>query len=188
MVYLLTREDIHSFRDQVIRLSDEDVSRCYQCGKCTAGCPVAIDMDISPNQVMRLVQINHRDKVLASSTIWLCLSCETCTTRCPEGLDIARVMDTLRKVSAEEGYPSPQRDITEFNRVFLGSVERHGRLNELELSVLHNLASRKPFKDLGMALPLFRKGKINPFGGNIEGKSQLRGIFNKSKRFIKGKG
>jgi len=145
-------------------------------------------MDLSPNRVMRLVQINDRDKVLGSSAIWLCINCETCTTRCPEGIDIAKVMDTLRKVSVEEGYRSPQRDITEFNRVFLSSVERHGRLNELEFAVLYNLASRKPFKDVGMGLGMFLKGKIKPFGDNIEGKSQLKGIFGRSKRFIKGKG
>ena len=90
-------ETIHSFRDLVKRLSNEDVSRCYQCGKCTAGCPVAMEMDIMPNQVMRLIQIGVKDWVLSSSTIWLCLSCETCSTRCPEDIDLAKVMDTLRK-------------------------------------------------------------------------------------------
>ena len=187
MVYLLNRESIHSFRNLIKHLSDEDVSRCYQCGKCTAGCPVAVDMDISPNQVMRLVQINHRDRVLGSSTIWLCLSCETCTTRCPEGIDIAKVMDTLRKVSVAEGYRVPERTITEFNRAFLDSVERHGRLNELEFALRYNLALRQPFKDMAMGLNLLRKGKMNLFGENIAGRSQLKGIFNRSKRFIKGR-
>ena len=187
MALLLSREDIHSFRNLVKQLSDEDVSRCYQCGKCTAGCPVAIDMDVSPNQVMRLVQINDRDRVLSSSTIWLCLSCETCTTRCPEEIDIARVMDTLRKVSVEEGYSSRQRTITVFNRIFLDSIRRHGRLNELELALKYNLASRQLFKDLGLAVKMLRKGKISLLGGNIAEKQQLRDIFARSKRFIKEK-
>ena len=139
-------ETIHGFRDRVKYFSKEDVSRCYQCGKCTAGCPVAMEMDIMPNQVMRLIQIGADDWALSSSTIWLCLSCETCSTRCPEDIDIAKVMDTLRKLASEDGYPVPQTAITSFHRIFLNSVEKHGRLNELELSVRYNLARKKPFK------------------------------------------
>jgi len=187
VVHLMTREGIHSFRNRVKDLSNEDVSRCYQCGKCTAGCPVAIDMDISPNQVMRLVQINSRDRVLASSTIWLCLSCETCTTRCPADIDIARVMDTLRKISVNEGYSSSQPAITEFNKIFLDSIKKHGRLNELELSVRYSLASRQLFNNIGLALNLLRKGKIAPLGTNMKDRNRIRDIFAKSKRFIRGK-
>lgn len=187
MVHLMTREDIHSFRNLVKDLSNEDVSRCYQCGKCTAGCPVAIDMDISPNQVMRLVQINSRDRVLASSTIWLCLSCETCTTRCPADIDIAKVMDTLRKISVNEGYSSSQPAITEFNKIFLDSIKKHGRLNEFELSVRYSLASRQLFNNIGLALNLLRKGKIAPLGKNMKDRNRIRDIFAKSKRFIREK-
>ncbi len=187
MAHLLNKETIHSFKDLVKQLSGEDVSRCFQCGKCTAGCPVAIDMDITPNQIMRLVQINFRDKVLASSTIWLCLSCETCTTRCPADIDITKVMDTLRKISVQEGYPSAQPNITEFNRVFLDSVKSHGRLNELELSVKYSLASRQLFNNVGLALKLFQKGKIDPFGKEIKDKERIKDIFAKSERFVRGK-
>src|SRR5512135_2314021 len=73
----------------------ENVFLCYQCVKCTSGCPLAERFDLTPNQVMRSVQLND-ERVLESKTIWLCASCQTCTTRCPQGLDIARVMDELR--------------------------------------------------------------------------------------------
>lgn len=178
-------ETIHSFRDRVKRLSNEDVSRCYQCGKCTAGCPVAMEMDIMPNQVMRLIQIGVKDWVLSSSTIWLCLSCETCSTRCPEDIDIAKVMDTLRKISVEDGYPAPQTTITDFHKIFLNSVEKHGRLNEIELSVKYNLALKKPFNDLPLAAKLGQKGKLNPFSGEVKDKANIKKIFKESKRFAR---
>ena len=37
-------------------LAATSVENCYQCGKCTAGCPAADEMDFMPNQVLRLVQ------------------------------------------------------------------------------------------------------------------------------------
>ncbi|MDP2919990.1 MAG: 4Fe-4S dicluster domain-containing protein [Dehalococcoidia bacterium] len=181
----LNAETVHTCRDTIKRLSGEDVSRCFQCGKCTAGCPVAIDMDVTPNQVMRLAQINGRERVLASSTIWLCLSCETCSTRCPADIDIAKVMDTLRKISVAEGYPSPEPAITGFHRLFLASVEKYGRLNELELSIKHNLAIMKPTKDIRLAVGLFSKGKINPFGGKVKDRERVKKIFAESQRFVK---
>ena len=187
MALQLDSKTVHSFKDQIKKLSLEDVSRCYQCGKCTAGCPVALEMDIKPNQVMRLAQINARDKVLSSSSIWLCLSCETCTTRCPEDIDIAKVMDTLRKISVVEGYSSPQPAIKNFHKLFLDSVEKHGRLNELEFSIKNNLAQGKPLKDLPLAVKLFRKGKISPFGGKVKDKSKIKKIFADSQRFVREK-
>jgi heterodisulfide reductase subunit C len=184
-VLQLNAETVHRFRDTIKSLNGEDVSRCFQCGKCTAGCPVAFDMDITPNQVMRLAQINGRDHVLSSSTIWLCLSCETCSTRCPADIDIAKVMDTLRKISVAEGFPSPEPGITDFHKLFLASVKKYGRLNELELSIKHNLAILKPTKDIGLAVGLFKKGKINPFGGKVKDKDGVKKIFAESKRFVK---
>ena len=185
MVHLLNSKDVHSFTDLVNKLGGEDVSFCYQCGKCTAGCPVSIDMDVTPNQTMRLVQINDRDTVLSSSAIWLCLSCEACTTRCPANIDIAKVMDTLRKISVEEGYSSSQRTITAFNKIFLDSIKNHGRLHEFELSVKYVMASRQLLNNLGLAINLFQKGKINPFGKSVKDKTNIKEIFKNSNRFIR---
>jgi heterodisulfide reductase subunit C len=185
LVLKYTEETVHSFHDRVKRLSNEDVSRCYQCGKCTAGCPVAMEMDIMPNQVMRLIQIGADDWVLSSSTIWLCLSCETCSTRCPEDIDIAKIMDTLRKISVEDGYPTPQTTITDFHKIFLDSVENHGRLNEIELSVKYNLALKKPLNDMSLAVKLGQKGKLNPFSGQVKDKGNIKKIFKESKRFVR---
>jgi heterodisulfide reductase subunit C len=183
--FKIREETVHSFRDRVKLLSNEDVSRCYQCGKCTAGCPVAMEMDIMPNQVMRLIQIGVSDWVLSSSTIWLCLSCETCSTRCPENIDIAKVMDTLRKISLEDGHHAPQTTITDFHKIFLDSVRKHGRLNEIELSVKYNLALRKPFNDVPLAAKLGQKGKLKPFSGGVKDKDNIKKIFRESKRFVR---
>jgi len=83
-----------------------DVGLCYQCGKCTAGCPMAAYMDLTPNQVMRLVQVGGAaamEKVLGCTSIWSCAGCLTCTQRCPKELDPTAVMDALRQMSYDWG-------------------------------------------------------------------------------------
>ena len=84
------------FIKKVAELSGQNVYLCYQCGKCSAGCPMAHAMDILPSQVIRLVQLGMQDDVAGSKTVWLCASCLTCTARCPKGVDLARVMEAVR--------------------------------------------------------------------------------------------
>jgi len=69
---------------------------CYQCGKCSAGCPLASHMDILPNQIIRYAQLGMKDELINSSAIWICVSCMTCNTRCPKGINIAEIIESLR--------------------------------------------------------------------------------------------
>jgi heterodisulfide reductase subunit C2 len=85
------------FVTQVEMISGETLLACNQCGKCSAGCPVAFSMDILPSQVIRLAQMGIED-VLDSQTIWTCAACLTCVTRCPKCIDLPRVMEALRLI------------------------------------------------------------------------------------------
>ena len=89
------------FCQEVESRSGTPVSVCFQCHKCSTGCPIGPEMDLLPSQVMRLVHLGLDDEVLASRAIWLCASCEACTTRCPMEIDIAAVMDALRILAVE---------------------------------------------------------------------------------------
>ena len=84
-----------SFILQVDTLSEETVELCYHCHKCTAGCPVAVEMEYGPDRILRMIQLGEKERVLTSGDIWLCASCETCGTRCPNEINIADVMDAL---------------------------------------------------------------------------------------------
>jgi heterodisulfide reductase subunit C len=91
------------FIERVEELSGENVYACYQCGRCSAGCPVAFEMDILPNQVIRLVQMGLEEEVVRSKTLFLCASCFTCQSRCPKGIDMARVMEAVRHILDPKG-------------------------------------------------------------------------------------
>ena len=88
-------------RDQFVakieELSGQKILACYQCGKCSAGCPAVSEMDILPNQVIRYVQLGLKDELLSSKSYWVCASCFTCNARCPKGIKIAEVMEALRQ-------------------------------------------------------------------------------------------
>ncbi len=93
----LSRNDVqNAIIKKVEDISGQNVLACYQCGKCSAGCPMVSLMDLLPNQIIRLVQLGQITDVLGSKTIWLCASCFSCTTRCPKGVDLAKVMEALR--------------------------------------------------------------------------------------------
>ena len=137
----------------------ENVFLCYQCVKCTSGCPLADHFDLTPNQVMRSVQLNH-EQVLESKTIWLCAACQTCTTRCPQGLDIAAVMDALRIEAKRRGLPPAIPEIDKFSTLFLRDIALLGRLYEAGLMAGLNLVTGQPTKDLGMGLEMIKRRKL----------------------------
>jgi len=98
------------FVERVELLSGEDLLLCYQCGKCTSGCPIAEDMDILPSQVIRFCQLGLEEEILNSKTIWLCASCFQCYSRCPKGIDLSSINEALRhiKMGKELDYYGPQ--------------------------------------------------------------------------------
>jgi heterodisulfide reductase subunit C len=136
-----------SFLKDVERAGGESVSSCYQCKKCSSGCPVAFAMEIVPDRVMHMIHLGMKDPVLASNTIWICASCETCSTRCPNDIDIAKVMDTLRQMCIREGREPKEKQIPQFHEVFLKSFKGRGRVFELEM-IGHGVKGRKEVKDI----------------------------------------
>ncbi|MEM2870202.1 MAG: 4Fe-4S dicluster domain-containing protein [Thermoplasmata archaeon] len=83
--------------EEVAALCGESFTGCYQCGTCSAGCPFAEEMDLTPDEVIRFVIMNKKS-VLSSRTIWLCSSCFICAERCPRDINLTKVMEALRQI------------------------------------------------------------------------------------------
>jgi heterodisulfide reductase subunit B len=118
---------------EIQKRSGENVFLCYQCKKCTAGCPVAAYFDLTPHQVLRACQFGQDDLVLKSRTVSVCAACETCSTRCPQGIDIARIMDELEIMAAEQGIASKAPSVPMFYASANRGIKRFGRMWELGL-------------------------------------------------------
>lgn len=172
------------FRKQVEDLSGEKISACFQCEKCSNGCPLTFAMDIVPHKLMRSILFGLSNEVLQSDTIWVCASCETCTTRCPNDIDIAHVMDTLRQLSYDQGVKESQKNVPIFHSAFLRSVRWYGRLHEMTMAINFALKSGGVSglaKQGNMGLEMIRKGKIKILPSKLAG-GQLKNIFRQAER------
>ncbi len=149
--------------------SGENVFLCYQCKKCTAGCPVAAYFDLTPHQVLRACQFGQDELVLHSRTISICAACETCSTRCPQDIDIARIMDVLEIMAAEQGIKAKAPTVPMFYQSANRGIDWFGRMWELGLMaelymrefLTGNLDFKQLFKyDLSLAVKMLRAGKL----------------------------
>ena len=161
----------------------ESVLKCYQCGKCSAGCPLASEMDIAPSMLIRKIQTRlkvHEDSVLSSYAIWLCLTCETCVSRCPKEVDLPKIMDFLREESLKRNMVNPKaKDILAFHNSFLESVKYTGRLYEVGMVGAYKLRTWHFLQDLLVAPKLFLKGKLGLLPHLIKGNLKIRNLFDR---------
>jgi len=167
------------FANQISTMIGGNIDGCYQCGKCTAGCPIAYTMEIAPHEIIRLVQLGRAEEALSSHTIWLCASCETCTSRCPKNIDLAGVMDALRVVAFRQRRTEAEKEITLFHKLFLKIIERFGRVNDLQLMGRYNLQTLNPFKDWRLGQKLLARGKLKLTAPPVQGLPEFKKIIKK---------
>lgn len=158
--------------------------KCYQCGKCSAGCPLSVEMDYPPSVIMRMLQTQDKENeeiVLHSYTIWVCLTCEMCYGRCPMEIDIPKIMDYLREKSLKEGKVNPKaKNILRFHRSFLDSIEYTGRLYEIGLTIDYKARSLQLIQDVMLAPKMLTRGKLPIFPEMVKGKKNISNIFKKT--------
>ena len=118
-------------KSEIEEIMGQSPNLCYQCGKCSAGCPIREYMDVSPNQVVRLVQLGLLEEALKTKTIWLCAGCLTCTTRCPKEFELAKFMDAMREIAMRHGIKPTEKNLLRFHKSFLRQIKNTGRAFEL---------------------------------------------------------
>lgn len=154
-----------------------DVHACYQCGRCSAGCPITEFFDVTTMEVVRLAAYGMEDILLRSKAIWLCAACETCATRCPNDIDIAVLMDVLRELALRKGVDPAEPRVSAFHSSFLGSIEHWGRAYEVGLIAAYKLRTRDYTGDMNLGVKMFTKGKLSLMPHSIKGKAEIKKIF-----------
>lgn len=177
-----------TFRDVVQERSGEGIDRCFYCQRCTVGCPTAFVMDLKPAQMLRMIQLGQKDRVLGSSAIWMCVACEACGTRCPNQIRLAPVIDVLRIMAVKEKY-APEPSVYALHRSFLDSIRLWGRVHELSLIMEHKvrcllaeppLFFRGLISDLMMGGDLILKGKISFVPERIKRLREVKRLYKES--------
>jgi heterodisulfide reductase subunit C len=182
------QETLHPSGNLAEKLAGGNLSpaACYQCKKCSSGCPLTCAMDLLPHQVILLALLGQEDKVLGSNTIWVCSSCETCTTRCPNGIDIAGVMDWLKEEALKRGIPLPQPEVAAFHRYFLESIKAGGgRVSEGALVRRFTLFKmRRKFDiqelkgNMKLGWQLFKRGRLRLLGAQApKGQAEIKELL-----------
>jgi len=166
--------------DTVSVMSGVDLSVCYQCWKCTSGCPVAGYTHSSPSEIIRRLHLGAGDELLESDLIWLCLSCETCSARCPMGIDFVAVIDALRALAVAWGTPAPKGNPPLFNRAFLNTVQKFGRAYDLSMIMAYKLKTLNLIQDMDKLPAMLKKGKMALLPPSGADKPTVKRIFRRT--------
>ena len=150
------------FLDEVIERSGQDLLRCLQCGKCSGGCPITSETVGGPRRLIARILGGMKEEALRDPTFWYCVSCGTCATRCPVEINTYALSTTLCEMAAEEGIEASEPEIHLFEELFLKSVEKNGRVREVNAALAFNIRTLRPWADAGIGTKMMLKGAISP--------------------------
>jgi ferredoxin len=103
-----------------------NIESCFNCGNCTAVCPLSADKETFPRRMIRYAQLGMRDKLTGSKELWMCYYCGECTATCPRQADPGEFMAAARRYA-----------ITRYDRLGLAKLlYASGTLNALFLTLL----------------------------------------------------
>jgi len=181
MTIRIKKQPDKSLRPVIEKISGVDLSLCYQCKKCSGGCPVNKFTNSPPSEIIRRLHLGAGDELLESDLVWMCLSCETCYGRCPMEINIPAVIDALRSLAVEKGARSPKGNIPLFNRKFLEGVKTFGRSYDLSMIMQYKLGSGSLMQDTEKFPTMLAKGKMAMLPPSGADKKTVKRVFEKSK-------
>ena len=187
MAVTVQKEKTEGILKAVQDASGVDLSVCFQCKKCTSGCPVSKLVKSPPSEIMRRLHLESGDELFDSDILWMCVSCETCSARCPMGIDVAAVMDALRQLAVRKGASKKEGNVSLFNQAFLKTVQMFGRTYDIAMIAAYKIGSRKYMGDTEKFPSMLKKRKIAllpPLSGD---RKTTKRIFKKAKEKREGK-
>jgi len=83
-----------------------DIDACFNCGNCTAVCPLSQESVAFPRRVIRYAQLGQREYVAASRELWLCYNCAECSDTCPRQAEPGEFMAAARRFATASFDPT----------------------------------------------------------------------------------
>jgi nitrate reductase gamma subunit/ferredoxin len=83
-----------------------NISACFNCGNCTAICPLSTEEESFPRRIIRYAQIGMEDELLSSKELWECYYCGECSKTCP------RQAEPGEFIAAARRYATANYDVT----------------------------------------------------------------------------
>ena len=74
-----------------------DINACFNCGNCTAICPLTDEQATFPRRLIRYAQVGMKDELAASKELWACYACGECSVTCPRQAEPADFMAAARR-------------------------------------------------------------------------------------------
>lgn len=168
-----------AFRDLILKTPvGEKIPTCMQCGICAGSCPVSHEMDYTPRQLVRMVQLGLKHQVLNSNTIWICTTCFSCSVRCPRGIRPTELMETLKPIAIAEGIKNKN---SKFDSIFSDVIKKSGRASEFLLISKYSLSEPGMIKQAPFGLSLMSRGKLPLMPDKMEDARELDAIFKTEK-------
>jgi len=86
------------------KVGDQEPGYCYQCIKCTSGCPISQELDgFNPHVFVAMAKMGFIDELINDKTIWACVWCMKCKERCPMDVSPMEVIRSLTQIAFEKG-------------------------------------------------------------------------------------
>ena len=161
MLRLKGNPEEKNFLREVIQRSRQNLLECLQCGKCSGSCPITSESVQGPRRLIAMILSGMKLQSLQDPTWWYCVSCGSCASRCPVEINMYQVATTLCEMAEENEIKSSEPVIHLFEDIFLKSVKKNGRVQELKTVMEFNLRRFTPFKDAIKGAKLMVKGAIN---------------------------
>ncbi len=164
------------------RIADEsgvNLADCYQCGKCSGGCPMARGMDLMPRQIVHYMQLGMMTPILKSKTIWICAACHTCVDRCPHDINLPGLIERSRMEAKKRGMIAVQ-EVDKFTDIFLENVKMFGKNQEAVMEGLYNVTTGHFLQDMKNVPHMLKHKIVGPELNMTKGAAQVKELMERA--------
>jgi len=102
------KPDAELKRRVLSKIGEQKPYSCYQCIKCTSGCPSMKMLELKPHEIVALAKAGFIDELLNSGIIWTCAICLKCKERCPQAVAPVDLIMALRNLAVDKEAKVPE--------------------------------------------------------------------------------